>query len=140
MLQKEYDLPPPKGVMVTGVPGCGKSLTAKAIASLWKLPLLRFDLGSVFGQYVGESEANMRRALKTAEALAPCILWVDEIEKGLGGASKGEGDSGTTRRVFGDFLTWMQEKTTLVFVFATANQIESLPPELLRKGDRKSVV
>ena len=124
---KEYDLPPPKGVMVTGVPGCGKSLTAKAIASLWKLPLLRFDLGSVFGQYVGESEANMRRALKTAEALAPCILWVDEIEKGLGGASKGGGDSGTTRRVFGDFLTWMQEKTTLVFVFATAKSASLLP-------------
>lgn len=131
---KQYNLPPPKGVLLTGIPGCGKSLCAKAVASLWKLPLLRFDLGSVFGMYVGESEANMRRALKSAEALAPCILWVDEIEKGLGGAMGGEGDSGTTRRVFGNFLTWMQEKTAPVFVFATANQIDRLPPELLRKG------
>jgi len=131
---KKYNLPPPKGVLLTGVPGCGKSLSAKAVSSLWKLPLLRFDLGSVFGMYVGESEANMRRALKSAEALAPCILWVDEIEKGLGGAAGGEGDSGTTRRVFGTFLTWMQEKTAPVFVFATANQIEHLPTELLRKG------
>lgn len=131
---KRYNLPAPKGVMVTGVPGCGKSLIAKAISSMWKLPLLRFDISSVFGVYVGQSEANMRRALQTAEALAPCILWVDEIEKGLGGASGGEGDSGTTRRVFGNFLTWMQEKQALVFVFATANQIDRLPPELLRKG------
>ncbi|MCP2729029.1 AAA family ATPase [Limnofasciculus baicalensis] len=131
---KRYNLPAPKGVMVTGVPGCGKSLIAKAISSMWKLPLLRFDISSVFGVYVGQSEANMRRALQTAEALAPCILWVDEIEKGLGGASGGEGDSGTTRRVFGNFLTWMQEKQALVFVFATANQINRLPPELLRKG------
>lgn len=131
---KVYNLPPPKGVLLVGVPGCGKSLCAKAISSMWKLPLLRFDMGSVFGKYVGESESNMRKALNTAEALAPCILWVDEIEKGLAGASGGEGDSGTTKRVFGSFLTWMQEKKSLTFVFATANQINNIPPELLRKG------
>jgi len=128
---KKYNLPPPKGVLLTGVPGCGKSLCARAIAGLWKLPLLRFDMGSVFGKYIGESESNMRRALVTGEALAPCILWLDEIEKGLG--DRGD-DTGTTRRVFGFFLTWMQEKKRPVFVFATANRIDALPPELLRKG------
>ena len=128
---KKYNLPPPKGVLLTGIPGCGKSLCARAVSSLWKLPLLRFDMGSVFGKYIGESESNMRRALSSAEALAPCILWIDEIEKGMG---EQRDDTGTSRRVFGTFLTWMQEKKKPVFVFATANQIKSLPPELLRKG------
>jgi AAA+ superfamily predicted ATPase len=128
---KKYNLPAPKGVLLTGIPGCGKSLCARAVASSWKLPLLRFDMGSVFGKYVGESESNMRRALSTAEALAPCILWIDEIEKGM---SQQVDDTGTSRRVFGNFLTWMQEKIKPVFVFATANQVNNLPPELLRKG------
>jgi AAA+ superfamily predicted ATPase len=128
---EKYNLPPPKGVLLTGIPGCGKSLCARAVSSLWKLPLLRFDMGSVFGKYIGESESNMRRALATAEALAPCILWIDEIEKGMG---EQRDDTGTSRRVFGTFLTWMQEKKKPVFVFATANQINNLPPELLRKG------
>jgi len=128
---KKYNLPPPKGVLLTGIPGCGKSLCARAVSSLWKLPLLRFDMGSVFGKYIGESESNMRRALATGEALAPCILWIDEIEKGIG--EQGD-DTGTSRRVFGTFLTWMQEKKKPVFVFATANQVNAVPPELLRKG------
>ena len=127
----EYGLPAPRGVLITGVPGCGKSLTAKAVAAAWRLPLLRFDIGRVFAGLVGSSEQNMRTALRTAEAAAPCVLWVDEIEKGL---SHGTGDSGTSARVLGTFLTWMQEKTAPVFVIATANDIEHLPPELLRKG------
>lgn len=128
-----YGLPAPKGVMMTGVPGCGKSLTAKAIAAAWELPLLRLDIGKVFAGVVGSSEQNMRSALKTAEATAPCILWLDEIEKGFSGVS-GDGDSGTSSRVFGSFLTWMQEKTAPVFVIATANKVDKLPPEFLRKG------
>lgn len=127
----EYGLPAPRGVLITGVPGCGKSLTAKAVAAAWRLPLLRFDIGRVFAGLVGSSEQNMRTALRTAEATAPCVLWVDEIEKGFSG---GTGDSGTSARVFGSFLTWMQEKSAPVFVIATANDIEHLPPELLRKG------
>ncbi|HEY0697323.1 MAG TPA: AAA family ATPase [Micromonospora sp.] len=126
-----YGLPAPRGVLITGIPGCGKSLTAKAVAAAWGLPLLRFDIGRVFAGLVGSSEQNMRTALRTAEATAPCLLWVDEIEKGLSG---GGGDSGTSARVFGSFLTWMQEKSAPVFVIATANEIENLPPELLRKG------
>ncbi|GIJ29751.1 ATPase [Micromonospora qiuiae] len=126
-----YGLPAPRGVLITGVPGCGKSLTAKAIAAAWGLPLLRLDIGRVFAGMVGSSEQNMRNAIRTAEASAPCVLWVDEIEKGFSG---GAGDSGTSTRVFGSFLTWMQEKTRPVFVIATANDIEGLPPELLRKG------
>jgi len=126
---------PPKGVLLLGVQGCGKSLIAKAIASEWNLPLLKFDLGKVFGGFVGESEANIRKALNIAEAVSPSILWIDEIEKGLSGvASSGMTDSGTTARVFGTMLTWMQEKEKPVFVIATANNIEQLPPELLRKG------
>lgn len=127
-----YGLPAPKGVLITGVPGCGKSLTAKAVAASWGLPLLRFDVGKVFSGLVGSSEQNMRTAIRTAEAVAPCVLWVDEIEKGL--TTGGAGDSGTSHRVFGTFLTWMQEKTETVFVIATANDFEGLPPELLRKG------
>jgi ATP-dependent 26S proteasome regulatory subunit len=126
-----YGLPAPRGVLITGVPGCGKSLTAKAISASWGLPLLRLDIGRVFSGIVGSSEQNMRTAIRTAEATAPCVLWIDEIEKGFAG---GGGDSGTTSRVFGTFLTWMQEKTKAVFVIATANDIERLPAELLRKG------
>lgn len=129
-----YPLPAPKGVLVTGVPGCGKSLTATCTAALWGLPLLRLDLGRVFAGLVGSSEQNMRRALRTAEAIAPCVLWIDEVEKGFGGTDAAAGDSGTSQRVFGTFLTWLQEKTAPVFVFATANSIERLPPEFLRKG------
>ena len=128
-----YGLPSPKGVLITGVPGCGKSLTAKAVASAWQLPLLRFDIGRVFSGLVGSSEQNMRNALHTAEAVAPCVLWIDEIEKGFSGVA-GTADSGTSARVFGSFLNWMQEKKSSVFVIATANNIDALPPELLRKG------
>jgi ATP-dependent 26S proteasome regulatory subunit len=128
-----YGLPAPKGVLITGVPGCGKSLTAKAIASAWGLPLLRMDIGKVFSGLVGSSEQNMRTSISTAEATAPCVLWIDEIEKGFAGVGN-SGDSGTSSRVFGSFLTWMQEKTRPVFVIATANNIENLPPEFLRKG------
>lgn len=130
---KLYNLPAPKGVLITGVPGCGKSLTAKAMSSIWGLPLLKLDMGKIFGGLVGSSEENMRKAISTAEAIAPSILWVDEIEKGLSGL-KSNGDSGTSARVFGTFLTWLQEKTKPVFVIATANDISALPPELLRKG------
>ena len=130
---KAYNLPAPKGVLITGVPGCGKSLTAKAMSAIWGLPLLKLDMGKIFGGIVGSSEENMRKAIATAEAVSPSILWVDEIEKGFSGIKSG-GDSGTSARVFGTFLTWMQEKTKPVFVIATANDISSLPPELLRKG------
>jgi AAA+ superfamily predicted ATPase len=129
-----WGLPSPKGVLVTGVPGCGKSLTAKCTASMWGLPLLRMDVGRVFAGLVGSSEQNMRAALRTAEAVAPVVLWIDEIEKGFAGMGGPSGDSGTSQRVFGTFLTWLQEKTKPVFVFATANNIDRLPPEFLRKG------
>lgn len=132
---QEYGLNTPKGVLLLGIPGCGKSLTAKVIARTWNFPLLRFDLGKVFGGIVGESERNIREALDVAKALSPCVLWIDEIEKGLSGVqSSGQTDGGTTSRVFGTFLTWMQEKKEPVFVVATANDISLLPPELLRKG------
>jgi ATP-dependent 26S proteasome regulatory subunit len=127
-----YGLPAPRGVLITGVPGCGKSLTAKAVATAWGLPLLRFDLGRVFAGLVGSSEQNMRSAIRTAEAAAPCVLWIDEIEKGFAGQRYG--DSGTAARVFGTFLTWMQEKQAPVFTIATSNDVDGLPPELLRKG------
>ncbi|MBQ8886073.1 MAG: AAA family ATPase [Candidatus Gastranaerophilales bacterium] len=130
---KKYCLPAPKGVLVTGIPGCGKSLTAKAMSTIWQLPLLRLDLGKIFSGIVGSSEENMRKAIATVEAVAPSILWVDEIEKGLDGV-KSSNDSGVSSRIFGTFLTWMQEKTAPVFVIATANNIDRLPPELLRKG------
>jgi AAA+ superfamily predicted ATPase len=131
----EFGLPAPKGVLLLGVQGCGKSLCAKAAASLWKLPLLRFDIGRMFGSLVGSSEENMRRAVQTAESVAPAILWVDEIDKAFAGATGSSGsDAGTASRVFGTFLTWLSEKTSPVFVIATANDISSLPPELLRKG------
>ena len=132
--QKDYNLPAPKGVLITGVAGCGKSMTAKAMSAMWQLPLLRLDIGKIFSGLVGSSEENMRKAIQTAEAVAPSILWIDEIEKGFGGSSSGEMDGGTTARVFGTFLTWMNEKTKPVFVIATANNISKLPAEMLRKG------
>jgi len=130
---RKFGLPEPRGVLLLGVPGCGKSLCAKVVAKTWGLPLLRFDVGRVFGRYVGESEENMRRALRTAEVLAPCVLWIDEVEKAFSGVG-GTEDAGTAARVFGTFLTWLQEKRAPVFVVATANEIRALPPELLRKG------
>jgi hypothetical protein len=129
---REFGLPAPRGVLLLGVPGCGKSLTAKAVGAAWNLPLLRFDVGSVFGKYVGESESNLRKALRAAEAVAPCVLWVDELEKAFS-SGRGE-DGGTSLRILGAFLSWLQDKSTPVFVVATANNIENLPPELLRKG------
>ncbi len=131
--QKDYNLPAPKGVLITGVPGCGKSLTAKAMSAMWQLPLLRLDVGKIFSGLIGSSEENMRKAIQTAEAVAPSILWIDEIEKGFGGSGS-ERDGGTATRVFGTFLTWMSEKTKPVFVIATANNINVLPSEMLRKG------
>jgi ATP-dependent 26S proteasome regulatory subunit len=132
---RDFGLPEPKGILLLGVQGCGKSLSAKAIGAQWKLPLLRLDIGKVFAGLVGASEENMRKALRVAESVAPCVLWLDELEKGLSGMqSSGSSDGGTTARVFSTFLTWLQEKTVPVFVVATANQVEMLPPELLRKG------
>lgn len=132
---REFGLETPRGVLLLGLPGTGKSLAAKAVANAWQLPLLRLDMAKIYGGIVGQSEANIRSALRTAEALAPSILWIDEIEKGLSGIqSSGATDGGTTSRVLGTFLTWMQEKEKPVFVVATANQIAQLPPELLRKG------
>jgi SpoVK/Ycf46/Vps4 family AAA+-type ATPase len=132
---REFGLPEPRGILLLGIPGCGKSLTAKAIAGMWQLPLLKLDVGKVFSSYVGSSEENVRRAIQTAESIAPCILWLDEMEKGFSGlGSSGMTDGGTTARVFGTFLTWLQEKTSAVFVVATSNNVSQLPPELLRKG------
>ncbi|NUL82839.1 MAG: AAA family ATPase [Armatimonadetes bacterium] len=132
---REFGLPAPKGMLLLGVQGCGKSLVAKSIATLWGLPMLRFDVGRVFGSLVGSSEQNMRMAIRTAEAVAPCVLWIDEMEKAFAGVqSSGMSDSGTTARVFATFLTWLQEKKASVFVVATANDVSLLPPELLRKG------
>jgi SpoVK/Ycf46/Vps4 family AAA+-type ATPase len=132
---RDFGLPLPKGILLIGVPGCGKSLTAKAVGAAWQMPLLRLDVGKIFGGLVGASEENIRRALKTAEAIAPAVLWLDEIEKGFSGTgSSNMSDGGTTSRVFGTFITWMQEKTAPVFVIATANDVRSLPPELMRKG------
>ncbi|EKF84967.1 AAA family ATPase [Methanobacterium formicicum] len=128
---KHYGITAPNGVLITGVPGCGKSLIVKAISAMWQLPLLRLDIGKVFSGIVGSSEENMRKAIKIAEATSPSILWIDEIEKGFSG---GGGDGGTSSRVFGTFLTWMQEKEKPVFVAATANNIKMLPSEFLRKG------
>lgn len=132
---RDWGLKEPKGLLLLGVPGCGKSLIAKSIASSWNMPLLRLDVGKVFQGIVGSSEDNIRKAIATAEAVAPCVLWIDEIEKGLSGVqSSGATDGGVTSRIFYTILTWMQEKTAPVFVVATANNINQLPPELLRKG------
>jgi len=132
---RAFGLPEPKGLLLLGVQGAGKSLVAKAVASQWKLPLLRLDLGRVFSELVGSSENNIRGALRLAEIVAPCVLWIDEIEKGLGGVkSSYNSDAGTTARIFASILTWMQEKTAPAFVIATANDVSVLPPEILRKG------
>jgi len=132
---RRFGLPEPKGLLLLGVQGCGKSLTAKAIAAQWRLPLLRLDMGRIFSGLVGSSEENLRRAIQVAESVAPVVLWIDEIEKGLSGIQGSAfGDGGVTARVAGTLLTWLQEKTAPVFVVATANRIEQLPPELLRKG------
>ena len=132
---REFGLPAPRGILMLGVQGCGKSLCAKAVATQWQLPLLRFDMGRMFGSLVGSSEENVRRAIAVAESVAPAILWVDEIDKAFAGAQgSGAADGGTTARVFGTVLTWLSEKTAPVFVVATANDISQLPPELLRKG------
>ncbi|MGV1006312.1 MAG: AAA family ATPase [Candidatus Nanopelagicales bacterium] len=122
----------PKGIALIGIPGTGKSLTAKMIAGQWHLPLLRLDVGALFGSLVGESEERVRQALRLAESIAPCVMWIDELEKSL--TSGGVGDGGTSQRVFGTILTWMQDKKGPVFVVATANDITTLPPELLRRG------
>jgi SpoVK/Ycf46/Vps4 family AAA+-type ATPase len=132
---RDFGLPLPKGILLIGVPGCGKSLVAKAVGAAWQMPLLRLDVGKIFGGLVGASEENIRKAIKTAEATAPSILWLDEMEKGFSGTgSSNMSDGGTTSRVFGTFVTWLQEKTAPVFVIATANNVHQLPPELLRKG------
>jgi SpoVK/Ycf46/Vps4 family AAA+-type ATPase len=130
---RQYGLPSPKGLLLVGIQGTGKSLSAKAIAHNWHLPLLRLDVGRLFGGVVGESESRTRQMIQLAEALAPCVLWIDEIDKAFAGV-EGRGDSGTSSRVFGTFITWMAEKKSPVFVVATANNIQALPPELLRKG------
>lgn len=132
---RDFGLPSPKGILMLGVQGCGKSLCAKAVSTQWQLPLLRFDMGRMFGSLVGSSEENVRRAIAVAESVAPAILWVDEIDKAFAGSQgSGSSDGGTTARVFGTFLTWLSEKTAPVFVVATANDISHLPPELMRKG------
>jgi len=132
---RAFGLPAPRGILMLGVQGCGKSLCAKAVSNQWQLPLLRFDMGRMFGSLVGSSEENVRRAIAVAESVAPAILWVDEIDKAFAGTqASGATDGGTTARVFGTFLTWLSEKVAQVFVVATANDISQLPPELLRKG------
>jgi SpoVK/Ycf46/Vps4 family AAA+-type ATPase len=130
---QKFGVSMPKGVLIAGIPGCGKSLSAKAAGKLFDVPLLRLDMGRLMGKYLGESEENMRKAIRLAEAISPCVLWVDELEKAFAGISGGGGAEVTTR-LFGTFLTWMQEKTSAAFVVATANDITQLPPELMRKG------
>ena len=133
---REYGLPQPKGMLILGIPGCGKSLIAKTTSRLWGLPLLRLDMGRVYdGSMVGRSEANLRNALRTAESISPAILFIDELDKAFAGSTgSADSDGGTSRRIFGSFLTWMQEKVSPVFVMATANRVERLPGEFLRKG------
>ena len=130
---KSFHIDMPKGVVISGVPGCGKSLTAKVAAKRFGIPLVRLDIGRLLGKYVGEFEQNMRKALKLSEAISPCVLWIDEIEKAFAGIGNNNSHEVTTR-LFGQFLTWMQEKESKVFIVATANDISSLPPEFLRKG------
>lgn len=131
---KQFGVDVPKGVLIAGMPGCGKSLTAKAAADLFAVPLVRMDMGRLMGKYVGESESNMRKAIKLAEAISPCVLWIDEMEKAFAGIGQNGGGAEVTTRLFGTFLTWLQEKQSLAFVVATANDISRMPPELLRKG------
>jgi SpoVK/Ycf46/Vps4 family AAA+-type ATPase len=121
----------PRGILLLGVQGCGKSMAAKAVAGVWGVPLLRLDFGSIYNKYIGESESNIREALNTAEVMAPCVLWIDELEKGI---SISEHDSGTSQRILGTLLTWMAENNSPVFIVATSNDIQQLPPELIRKG------
>lgn len=130
---RDRGIRPPRGILLVGVPGCGKSLSAKAIASQWNLPLYRLDLSTIHGQYLGQSESRLKEALATADHVAPCVLWIDEIEKGLAGAIGG-GDGGTSTRLVGQFLYWLQESLARVFIVATANDVSQLPPELLRRG------
>jgi ATP-dependent 26S proteasome regulatory subunit len=131
---RAFGIATPKGVLVTGISGCGKSLSAKCVAASWRLPLVKLDMGKIFSSLVGSSEERIRQAIGACESIAPCVLWIDEIEKGLPRSSGFVGDSGVSLRVLGTFLTWLQEKTAPVFVFATANEIGMLPPEMLRKG------
>jgi SpoVK/Ycf46/Vps4 family AAA+-type ATPase len=132
---RAFGLPEPKGILLVGVQGCGKSLVAKAVANSWRLPLLRLDVGRLFASLVGSSEENLRSAIKVAESIAPVVLWVDEVEKGFSGVgSSNVSDAGTAARVFGSFITWLQEKEKPVFVISTANDVSQLPPELVRKG------
>lgn len=130
---QEFGVDMPKGVLIAGIPGCGKSLSAKAAASLFEVPILRLDIGKLMGKYLGESESNLRKAINLVEAISPCVLWIDELEKAFAGIGNNQGHE-VTSRLFGTFLTWMQEKTSPSFVVATANDITKLPPELLRKG------
>lgn len=131
---QKYGVDIPKGVLIAGLPGCGKSLSAKAAASLFEVPLLRLDMGRVMGKYVGESEGNLRKAIALAEAISPCVLWIDELEKAFAGIGGNGGGVEVTTRLFGNVLTWLQEKESPVFVVATANDITKMPPELMRKG------
>jgi hypothetical protein len=131
---RTLNLAPPRGILIVGVQGCGKSLSAKVIARQWNLPLLKLDAGRLFDKYIGESEKNFRKAISLAESMSPVVLWIDEIEKGMAPTGSAEGDAGLSRRLFGSFLTWLQEKKHDVFVVATANDLSILPPELLRKG------
>lgn len=133
-LASDHHVTIPKGILIVGMPGCGKSLTAKATASMFEIPLVRLDIGSLLGKYVGESEGNMKKALMLSEAFAPCVLWIDELEKAFAGIKSGGEGNEIVTRLFGQFLTWMQEKNSAVFIVATANSISSLPPEFLRKG------
>ena len=131
----DFGLPAPKGVMLIGIPGTGKSMSCEALASTYQMPLLRLDMGAIFGAHVGESEANIRNCIEVAEAISPAILWIDEVEKGIGGvASSNQTDGGVTNRVFGTLLTWMQDKEAPVFVVCTANNTQSIPPEFMRAG------
>jgi SpoVK/Ycf46/Vps4 family AAA+-type ATPase len=131
---QQYGITPPRGVLILGVQGAGKSLCAKAVSAAWQQPLYRMDPSALFNSYVGQSERNLRQALKEIEAMAPAILWIDEIEKGFASAASQSTDGGLSKRMFGTLLTWMQEHRESVFMIATANDIEALPPELLRKG------
>lgn len=131
---KAYGLPTPKGCMIVGIPGTGKSLTAKALAAAWQVPLIRWDVGAMRSKYVGDSEANVRRVIQILESLGQCVLWLDEIEKALAGSTGPQGDGGVASDALGTILSWMQERTCPIFVVATANDVRSLPPELLRKG------
>ena len=131
---KSFGVDIPKGVLMVGMPGCGKSLSAKVASKLFNVPLIRMDMGRLMGKYVGESEANMRKAINLAEAVSPCVLWIDEMEKAFAGINENGGGAEVTTRLFGTFLTWLQEKRSLAFVVATANDISKMPPEMLRKG------